>query len=173
MGRIISANSVIVVFLAIAFFFAGCMSGEKLQSSEKPESPESTKSSSTPSEPTTPAELTTTAESTSDEPTPAVPENLPKPGDPYEYQKTKYVVAGAGNTAFEYTATGESLAILADDQAVAVIVPASGAAVRIDPSIPGVFVDGKEHDQLASNGYFQKNMKDKVFLLLEYDRAEN
>ena len=97
---------------------------------------------------------------------------IPKVGSVYEYQGAKWYVRGAGKKPFEYTATRESLSLIVLDAPAGtiVLVPKKGEVVRIDPTIPAVYVNGVEDKNLRSNSYFKRKTRDKVFLLLEYKR---
>ena len=99
-------------------------------------------------------------------------EKLPEVGSVYEYSGVKWYVRGVGNKAFEYTATGESLSLVVLDAPAGtiVLVPKKGEVVRIDPTVPAVYINGVEDKDLRNNSYFKRKTKDKVFLLLEYIR---
>ena len=99
-------------------------------------------------------------------------EKLPEVGSVYEYSGEKWYVRGVGNKPFEYTATGESLSLVVLDgpPGTIVLVPKKGEVVRIDPTIPAIYVNGVEDKELGNNSYFKRKTKDKVFLLLEYIR---
>ncbi len=98
-----------------------------------------------------------------------------KAGDSYVHENTNYIVAGAGTSAFEYTATGESLVVVMGETpaSVMVIVPNAGEVVKVDPSVPMVWVAGKQNQSFAGNSWLMKNGKGKPYMLLEYDRASN
>lgn len=102
----------------------------------------------------------------------AAEKELPKVGDRYQADGAWYYVRGVGNKAFEYVATGESLVIkTAGIPGSLVRVPKKGDKIRIDPTVPMMWVNGKEDKEFKTNGYLKKHAKNKVFLLLEYDRS--
>ncbi len=99
--------------------------------------------------------------------------NIPVVGAAYKLDGQNFMVVGSGKAPFEYTATGESLAILIEQTAAAVIVPVKGSLVRIDPSIPMVWIAQEPHNSWMTNNYIKNFGKDKPYVLLEYDRANN
>lgn len=99
--------------------------------------------------------------------------NIPAVGASYQLDGQNFIVVGSGVAPFEYTTTGESLAILIEQTAVGVIVPSAGSVVRIDPSVPMVWIAGKPHDAWVTNSYVKSFGKGKSHVLLEYDRSNN
>ena len=98
-------------------------------------------------------------------------EKLPEIGSIYKYSKADWYVRGAGDKAFEYIATGESLCIITIGIPGSIVkVPKKGVVVKIDPEVPMIYIDNKEDEGLKSNSYFMKKAKDRVFILLEYKR---
>lgn len=98
-------------------------------------------------------------------------QDLPAPGDTYQFEGQSYTVLGAGTEIMETTATGESLVILIDmAAAVATIVPDAGQVIRLDPAVPMMWVDGVEHRYFAGNSYLQSNGAGSVYAILEYNR---
>lgn len=97
---------------------------------------------------------------------------IPAVGSVYEYSGAQWYVRGAAKKPFEYTATGESLSLVVLDAPAGtiVLVPKKGEVVRVDPTIPAVYINGVEDKDLRNNSYFKRKTKDKVFLLLEYKR---
>lgn len=84
---------------------------------------------------------------------------------------TPYKVVGVGKTAFDYTATGESLELLiGDTPGTIVLVPPAGATVHIDPTVPTVTVDGQPHKPVTENTYLKQNGKGVRWTLLELIR---
>lgn len=99
---------------------------------------------------------------------------LPRVGDRYQSEGTWYFVRGVGNKAFEYTATGESLVIQTPGIPGSLVrVPKKGDKIRLDPSIPMLWINGKADKEFKTNTYLKKHAKNKVFLLLEYDRNQS
>lgn len=103
-------------------------------------------------------------------------QSTPDPGAPalgstFTQGSTPYTVVGVGKTAFDYTATGESLELLIGDiPGTVVLVPPAGAKVHVDPTIPTVTVDGSPHTPVTDNVYVKKNGKDVRWTLLELKR---
>lgn len=85
----------------------------------------------------------------------------------------------SGMAEMETVASGESLVIVIVigeglQAAVAVIVPEAGTAVKLDPSVPMLWVGGEQHPAFVQNAaYMKKNDAGKPFAILEYDRAAN
>ncbi|ASP22815.1 hypothetical protein ANTHELSMS3_04211 [Antarctobacter heliothermus] len=104
-------------------------------------------------------------------------DTYPANGTQIELEGTKWIVAGAGTTAMDYTATGESLAVYINEPhgwvAVMTLVPDAGKKVALDPAAPMLWIDGEEYKPFSGNGYLLKTGKGKPFMLLEYDRAAN
>jgi hypothetical protein len=105
--------------------------------------------------------------------TAAEEKEIPKLGSRMKVDGVWFFVRGVGDKPFEYIAKGDSLAI----QTIGIpgsiiIVPKKGAKVRIDPTIPMIWVDGKEDKWCKTNSYFKKHAKNKVFVLLEIDRSK-
>ncbi|WP_417207112.1 hypothetical protein [Antarctobacter sp.] len=104
-------------------------------------------------------------------------DSYPAAGSQIELEGTKWIVAGAGTMAMDYTATGESLAVYINEPhgwtAVMTLVPDAGQTVALDPAAPMLWIDGAEYKPFAGNGYLLKTGKGKPFMLLEYDRAAN
>ncbi|SNS62606.1 hypothetical protein [Antarctobacter heliothermus] len=104
-------------------------------------------------------------------------DTYPATGTQIELEATKWIVAGAGTSAMDYTATGESLAVYINEPhgwvAVMTLVPDAGQKVALDPAAPMLWIDGTQYKPFAGNGYLLKTGKGKPFLLLEYDRAAN
>ncbi len=100
-------------------------------------------------------------------------EELPKVGSEYVWQKAHYIVRGVGKAPFEYIATGESLVLrIMPIPGAMVFIPKKGEKVRVDPSIPMVWVNGKEKNEFKNNCYIKKNGKHVDYMLLEYDRSK-
>ncbi|MCP5045979.1 MAG: hypothetical protein GY940_02335 [bacterium] len=100
-------------------------------------------------------------------------EKLPEVGSSYEWQKTHYIVRGVGNKPFEYVATGESLVLrILTIPGAMVFIPKAGEKVRVDPTIPMVWVGGKEKKEFKSSSYLKREGKNKTFMLLELDRSK-
>lgn len=98
-------------------------------------------------------------------------EPLPEVGSTYKIDKASYTVLGvSASEAFEVTASGESLQIVVGTvPGTIVIVPKKGDVVKIDPSVPMVWIAGAPHKEFASNP-FLKRQKNARILLLEYQR---
>lgn len=95
----------------------------------------------------------------------------PKVGSVVKYQGVDWYVRGIGSKPFEYTATGESLALWIEDTSSAItLVPKKGQIVRCDPTVPMLYVDKIPDKYLSRNDYFKQHAKDKVWMLLEYKR---
>ncbi len=95
----------------------------------------------------------------------------PKVGSIYKYSGVEWYVRGIGKESFEYTATGESLALWIEDTSGSItLVPKKGQVVRCDPTVPMYYVDKIADNSLSRNSYFKKHAKDKVWILLEYKR---
>lgn len=97
---------------------------------------------------------------------------IPSVGETYTVDKAEYKVVGSGLTQFEYLASGESLEIkiLNDLPGTITIVPNKGESVKVDPSVPMVWVSGVPHKEFEQNTILKKFAKNKPFLLLEYIR---
>ena len=95
----------------------------------------------------------------------------PKVGSIFKYSGVEWYVRGIGSKPFEYTATGESLALWIEDTSASItLVPKKGQVVRCDPTIPIYYVDNIPDKSLSNNSYFKRTAKDKVWILLEYKR---
>jgi hypothetical protein len=97
---------------------------------------------------------------------------LPSLGEVYAIDQAKYTVVGVGTQAFEYTSKGESLEIKIINKypGTMVITPKKGDVVKVDPSVPMVWIAGVPHKEFLQNTFLKKSAKDKPFLLLEYIR---
>jgi hypothetical protein len=96
---------------------------------------------------------------------------LPKVGSIYILDKAEFYVRGVGNKPFSYVATGESLAIkILKVSGTMVFVPKKGEKVRVDPTIPMIWIGKKEKREFRTNSYLKKHGKNAIFLLLEYKR---
>jgi hypothetical protein len=96
---------------------------------------------------------------------------LPKVGSTYVLDRAEFIVRGVGNKPFAYVATGESLAIkIIGVPGTMVFVPKKGQEVRVDPTIPMVWIGDKEKREFRTNSYLKKHGKNATFLLLEYKR---
>ena len=95
----------------------------------------------------------------------------PEIGSTHLLGQTPFKVVGSGTSPFEYTATGESLqVVIGDIPGTMVIVPAAGQVVKVDPTVPMLWIDGEPHQEFASNSYLKKHGKGVSYLLLEYIR---
>ncbi|MCB0336109.1 MAG: hypothetical protein KDD62_07375 [Bdellovibrionales bacterium] len=98
----------------------------------------------------------------------ATPDTL-SVGDTYKLGSTDFKVVGvSADKAFEYTASGESLQlVIGTTPGTIVIVPKAGEVVKVDPSVPMVWIAGKPDEQIASNTYLKKHGKNQQHILLE------
>lgn len=94
--------------------------------------------------------------------------NHPRIGSLYVLETEIYIVRGAGDKAFEYTGTGGNLEIkIMSLPGTISITPRKGEKVKVDPTVPMVFVAGKEHQEFKTNTFLKKKAKNAVYLLLE------
>ena len=103
--------------------------------------------------------------------TPASDDQTPAVGSRYMQGQTPYTVVGAGTAPFEYTATGESLELVVGDiPGTIVLVPDTGAVVKVVPSEASVTINDKAHKPVNDNTYLKKNGAGKQWVLLELIR---
>lgn len=98
-------------------------------------------------------------------------EKLPEIGSIYVLDRAEFYVRGVGDKPFEYRTTGESLVVkILKISGTMVFVPKKGQLVKVDTTIPMIWIDGKEKPEFRTNSYLKKNARNKIFLLLEYKR---
>ena len=101
-------------------------------------------------------------------------EKLPKIGDVYEIDRAKFLIVGIGDQSFEYKVTfDESFAVKIRGLSGTMVFPLKkDQVVKVDPTIPMIWIDGKRKDDMVNNKWLMKNGKNKVFILLQYIRKK-